>query len=78
MSHFDVTNGPGENAFFLVFNLMDTVETKNTLIDFCSEFSAISRSMRNRFPELQISSVMGFGAQAWNQRAKTYGSIDPR
>ncbi|TBM29300.1 Dyp-type peroxidase [Hafnia paralvei] len=67
MSHFDVTNGPGENAFFLVFNLMDTVETQNTLIDFCSEFSAISRSMRNRFPELEISCVMGFGAQAWRK-----------
>ena len=33
----------------------------------CANFSALIRSMRNRFPDMMFSCTMGFGADAWNR-----------
>lgn len=66
MKYQDVTKSPCENAYFLVFNLIGSPDTRSTLIDFCNNLSGIIRSMRTRFPELETSCVMGFGADAWS------------
>ncbi|MBQ0213917.1 Dyp-type peroxidase [Proteus vulgaris] len=65
MKYQDVTKSPCENAYFLVFNLTHSPENRKILIDFCNNFSGLIRSMRTRFPELETSCVMGFGANAW-------------
>ncbi|EST58009.1 Dyp-type peroxidase [Proteus hauseri] len=65
MKYQDVTKSPCENAYFLVFNLNYSPENRDILIDFCNNFSGLIRSMRTRFPELETSCVMGFGAKAW-------------
>lgn len=65
MKYQDVTKSPCENAYFLVFNLNYSPENRDILIDFCNNFSGLIRSMRTRFPELETSCVMGFGANAW-------------
>ena len=71
MKHFsnsqDVTQKPGENAFFMVFGLLDKKDTVEKVKGLCGNFAAIVRSMRNRFPDHEISCVMGFGADAWVQ-----------
>ena len=61
----NVTDKPGENAIFMVFGLLDKENTVDTVKDLCERFPVIIRSMRNRFPEQEISGVMGFGADAW-------------
>lgn len=65
MKYQDVTKSPCENAYFLVFNLNYSPENRDILIDFCNNFSGLIRSMKTRFPELETSCVMGFGANAW-------------
>lgn len=65
MKYQDVTKSPCENAYFLVFNLIHSPENREILIDLCNNFSGLIRSMRTRFPELETSCVMGFGANAW-------------
>lgn len=65
MKYQDVTKSPCENAYFLVFNLTLLPESRRILIDFCNNFSGLIRSMRTRFPELETSCVIGFGANAW-------------
>lgn len=67
MKYQDVTKSPCENAYFLVFNLKDTPETRPVLIDLCNNLSGLLRSMRTRFPELETSCVMGFGADVWSR-----------
>jgi len=61
----DVTNKPGENAIFMVFGLNSEDGASEKVKDLCSSFAAIVKSMRNRFPDAEISSVIGFGAEAW-------------
>ena len=63
----NVTDKPGENALFMVFELLKKENTVETVKDLCERFPVIIRSMRNRFPEQEISGVMGFGADAWNK-----------
>ena len=63
----NVTDKPGENAIFMVFGLIGKENTIETVKDLCDRFPAIIRSMRNRFPEQEISGVMGFGADAWSK-----------
>lgn len=60
-----VTDRPGENAIFIVYGLKDTPRTGEQVKDVCANFSALIRSMQNRFPDLQFSATMGFGAEAW-------------
>lgn len=63
----DVTERSGENAMFIVYGLKDTPQTADAVKDVCTNFSAMIRSMRNRFPEMQFSCTIGFGAQAWSR-----------
>ena len=63
----NVTDKPGENAIFMVFGLIEKENTVETVKELCDRFPAIIRSMRNRFPEQEISGVMGFGAGAWSK-----------
>lgn len=62
-----VTDHPGENAIFIVYRLADTPGTLDKVKDICANFSALIRSMQNRFPKLQFSATMGFGADAWSK-----------
>ena len=61
----DVTNKPGENAIFMVFGLTDADNAIEIVKDLCGSFAALVKSMRNRFPDAEVSAVMGFGAEAW-------------
>jgi len=61
----DVTNKPGENAIFMVFGMATGEEATTKVKDLCGSFAAIVKSMRNRFPNAEISAVIGFGAEAW-------------
>ena len=65
MKYQDVTKSPSENSYFLVFNITDKDKYRDELVEFCNNFSGLIRSMRTRFPALETSCVMGFGAQAW-------------
>lgn len=61
----DVTQKPGENAVFIVYALKDLPDTIDKVKDVCANFSALIRSMRNRYPDMQFSCTIGFGADAW-------------
>ena len=63
----NVTDKPGENAIFIVYGLTHGQETTDKVKDLCANFSALVRSLRNRFPEIEFSCVMGFGADAWKK-----------
>ena len=63
----DVTGKQGENAIFIVYGLKQSNNTIKKVKDLCANFSALIRSMRNRFPEMQFSCTIGFGADAWKQ-----------
>lgn len=58
----DVTGKQGENAIFIVYGLKQSNNTIKQVKDLCANFSALIRSMRNRFPEMQFSCTIGFGA----------------
>lgn len=62
----DVIGRAGKNAIFIVYKLLQTETTDSKIKDLCSNFSALIRSMHNRFPSNGFSAVMGFGAEAWN------------
>ena len=63
----DVTERAGENAVFIVYGLKETPRTADRIKDLCANFSAMIRSIRNRFPDMQFSCTMGFGADAWSR-----------
>ena len=63
----DVTQKPGENAVFIVYALKDLPDTIDKVKDVCANFSALIRSMRNRYPDMQFSCTIGFGADAWKR-----------
>ena len=63
----DVTKKPGENAIFIVYGLKESSETLDKVKDVCANFSALIRSMRNRYPDMKFSCTMGFGADAWKR-----------
>jgi len=65
MKSQDVTNKPGENAIFMVFALTTGEGVSQKVKELCSNFAAIVRSMKNRFPEAEVSAIIGFGANAW-------------
>ncbi|OBU12465.1 Dyp-type peroxidase [Morganella psychrotolerans] len=67
MKYQDVTNQPGENAYFLVFNLTENSQTRDKVVTLCNNLSGMLRSMRTRYPALEVSCVMGFGADAWSR-----------
>ena len=61
----NVMDKPGESAIFMVFGLLKKDDTVDVVKELCDRFPVIVRSMRNRFPEQEISAVMGFGTDAW-------------
>ena len=61
-----VTSHPGENALFIVLGLSLTENVKEKIIDFSANFSALTRSLRNRFPKDNFNAVMGFSSNAWD------------
>jgi putative iron-dependent peroxidase len=63
----DVTQTPGEYALFMVLGLHGGKKTAEKVKELCGTFSAIVKSMRNRFPDQEISCVIGFGAKAWDK-----------
>lgn len=63
----DVAGKQGENVIFIVYALKDSPETLDKVKDVCANFSALIRSMRNRFPDMMFSCTMGFGADAWSR-----------
>ena len=63
----DVAGKQGENVIFIVYTLKDSPETLDKVKDVCANFSALIRSMRNRFPDMMFSCTMGFGADAWSR-----------
>lgn len=62
-----VTEHPGENAIFIVYGLLDTPNTQEKVKDVCANFSALIRSMQNRFPDAKFCATLGFGADAWSK-----------
>ncbi|OTG65094.1 Dyp-type peroxidase [Acinetobacter silvestris] len=62
-----VMSRPGENALFIVLGLNQTDAVVETVIDFSANFSALTRSLSNRFPEAQFNATMGFGSNAWDR-----------
>ena len=63
----DVAGKQGENVIFIVYALKDSPETLDKVKDVCANFSALIRSMHNRFPDMMFSCTMGFGADAWSR-----------
>ena len=63
----NVMGKPGENAIFMIFELLKNENAVEIVKDLCGRFPVIIRSMRNRFPEHEISGVIGFGADAWSK-----------
>lgn len=55
----DVAGKQGENVIFIVYTLKDSPETLGKVKDVCANFSALIRSMRNRFPDMMFSCTMG-------------------
>ena len=67
MKHQNVTGTPGQHAYFLVFAIQPGQKAEERVKALCADFSAVARSMANRFPDADISCVMGFGAAAWER-----------
>lgn len=68
-AHFpqDVAARQGDSVIFIVYGLKETPDMPDKVKDVCANFTALIRSMRNRFPDLHFSAVMGFGADAWSR-----------
>ncbi|CZE50160.1 Dyp-type peroxidase [Campylobacter geochelonis] len=62
-----VTSAPGEHAKFMVLSINDSKDSDEKVKNLTSNFSALVRSMRNRYPDLEVSGVMGFGANAFKR-----------
>lgn len=70
----DVVGKAGKNAIFIVYKLLEKQETLDCVKDVCANFSAMIRSMQNRFPEGGFSAVIGFGAHAWKKYFSELGN----
>jgi putative iron-dependent peroxidase len=62
-----IHNLASENALFIVLGINDTDTAAATIIDFSSGFSALTRSLSNRFPAANFGAVVGFGSKAWDR-----------
>ena len=63
----EVISGPGTNAIFMVLGLLPGEEAEEAVKGLCGSFPVLVRSMKNRFPQDEVSGVMGFGANAWGR-----------
>mgnify|MGYP003612286203 FL=1 len=62
-----VISRPGENALFIVLGLKQGAEVVDTVIDFSANFSALTRSLTNRYPDAQFNATLGFSSNAWDR-----------
>ncbi|ENU29983.1 hypothetical protein F991_02470 [Acinetobacter sp. CIP-A165] len=60
-----INNLAGENALFIVLGINSNPDHSG-IIDFLANFSALVRSMANRFPNSQFSASVGIGSHAWD------------
>lgn len=60
-----INNLSGENALFIVLGIQDQADTAE-IIDFLANFSALVRSLTNRFPTGNFSASVGIGSKAWD------------
>lgn len=67
----DVTQKPGENAVFIVYALKDLPDTIDKVKDVCANFSALIRSMRNRYPDMQFSCTIDSGRMLGNASSRS-------
>lgn len=65
LTPFAVVLPPGEAAIFMILALKDTATTTEQVQDVCGHLAAFVRSMSKRYPDAQVSAIMGFGAEAW-------------
>lgn len=68
-----VTDRAGEAVIFLVYGLTDAPSVGAQVADVCANFSALVRSMHNRYPDAHFSATIGFGAEAWGRLFPTAG-----
>lgn len=61
------TAHPGKNVIFIVYNIAQTEDAIDKIKDVCSNFSGMTRSIKNRFPDAEFCSTMAFGADAWHK-----------
>ncbi|MCV2502610.1 MAG: Dyp-type peroxidase [Neisseriaceae bacterium] len=61
-----VTNTPGVNVTFIVLGISQENSDNEKIIDFAANFSALIRSMNNRFPDSDFSAILGFSSNAWD------------
>ncbi|MFH3976541.1 peroxidase, partial [Acinetobacter pittii] len=50
-----VTSHPGENALFIVLGLAQGDSVVEKVKDFAGKFSALTRSLSNRYPETKFN-----------------------
>ncbi|SPL72629.1 Dyp-type peroxidase [Acinetobacter stercoris] len=62
-----VISRPGENALFIVLGLKEGDSAVETVIDFAANFSALTRSLSNRFPQSNFNATLGFSSNAWDK-----------
>ena len=62
-----VMSRPGENAVFIVLGLGESDAVVETVRNFSANFSALTRSLTNRFPDAQFNATLGFGSKAWDR-----------
>ncbi|MEG0482764.1 MAG: Dyp-type peroxidase [Acinetobacter sp.] len=62
-----VISRPGENALFIVLGLKQGADVVDTVIDFSANFSALTRSLTNRYPDAQFNATLGFSSNAWDR-----------
>ncbi len=60
-----VTSHPGENALFIVLGLAQGDSVVEKVKDFAGKFSALTRSLSNRYPETKFNAILGFSSNAW-------------
>ncbi len=61
-----VTSHPGENALFIVLGLAQGDSVVEKVKDFAGKFSALTRSLSNRYPETKFNAILGFSSNAWD------------
>ena len=61
-----VTSHPGENALFIVLGLAQSDSVVEKVKDFAGKFSALTRSLSNRYPETKFNAILGFSSNAWD------------
>ena len=62
-----VMSRPGENALFIVLGLNAGDDAVSTVLDFAANFSALTRSLTNRFPDARFNATFGFSSDAWDR-----------